>query len=944
VGTLRPTLLVLLGWLQCAIPASSLVADAGGFAQCAQRFAAHPQEREAASCFFVEATRSGAREEGSRWLRRLLTDYSHNPGLEFNLAKLEPAPERAEKLFRAAAGEFLPRDPEGEFAARYNLVERLLSQGLVDEAGLEVERLAAAARAFGAQLRTRYTALAKISRARWLISSGDLRQAGLLLDEVPPGPLRNQLWLAPASTAHIETGQLERAWDECMQLSQLAISHYDQASGFYCQARVLVERMAELPADANRNEIHKVVRRAIVEAESGNNWTVAARAHWLLAMLSQGGEQLKVELQRCLDVAHGDSDKRLCLRAFGRYQASVGKAPSREPAGAVRGLDLDDPIARAQGWGDQMRVSWRTRSFEEFIRDAQRGLSEIERLRAKQADSAVQAGLFSTWSDDYYWFSGRLLETALAKRCPSCVDLAFGVVEGLRARTLHDILVAAGVEVGAAPPNTAPLVALRVAIERVAKRRSDGSLPLQERTYAQSDLFALTAKENQLRHHAAPGLAAPTGSTNAALPAAPSIAFASLPAVQAMLAPDEALLSFQIAPWQDWTGDFGGGSWLVVATRTARRCYRLGEMGRSDLRNGVADLFEHRSQPRSWQATELYRRLLGPALDELPAGVKRLIVVPDDHLHRLPFAALRATPTSEPLAWRYQISIVPSATLWAHWRRAPKPPPVDRPALVLADPRPPTPDAQKTFQAAGITVPNERLPAARREADAVVRFLGRGCERRVDGAVSEAAILDQRLTLRRFALVHFAVHSIVDDRDPSRSGIWLSPSPGHDGLLQAAEITKLGFDGRLVVLSTCSSNGGPFLRGEGVMSLAHAFFQARARTVVASLWPQLDTDAEALLTGFYRHLSQGASVAAALRLAQLDLLRQNPLLPPAAWAGMVVLGDGELVPFPGGQRPWTLRWLLAAATAALLLFVVAVLAMRARHGRSAREPQSWFHS
>jgi CHAT domain-containing protein len=198
--------------------------------------------------------------------------------------------------------------------------------------------------------------------------------------------------------------------------------------------------------------------------------------------------------------------------------------------------------------------------------------------------------------------------------------------------------------------------------------------------------------------------------------------------------------------------------------------------------------------------------------------------------------------------------------------------------------------------------------------------------------VTEEALLDPRLALRRFALEHFAAHSIVDDRDPGRSGIWLSPAAGHDGLLRAAEIVKLRFDDRLVVLATCSSNGGQFLRGEGVMSLAHAFFEAHARTVVASLWPQVDTDAEALLTAFYRHLGQGASVAAALRLAQLDILRAEPGLPAAAWAGMVVLGDGDLVPFPGGRHPWPRWWWLLAAAALAATIFAAVASHATRHG------------
>ena len=43
----------------------------------------------------------------------------------------------------------------------------------------------------------------------------------------------------------------------------------------------------------------------------------------------------------------------------------------------------------------------------------------------------------------------------------------------------------------------------------------------------------------------------------------------------------------------------------------------------------------------------LYRDLLASAVAALPDGVDRLVIVPDDVLQRLPFAALRATPDAE---------------------------------------------------------------------------------------------------------------------------------------------------------------------------------------------------------------------------------------------------------------------------------------------------------
>lgn len=112
------------------------------------------------------------------------------------------------------------------------------------------------------------------------------------------------------------------------------------------------------------------------------------------------------------------------------------------------------------------------------------------------------------------------------------------------------------------------------------------------------------------------------------------------------------------------------------------------------------------------------------------------------------------------------------------------------------------------------------------------------------------------------------------------------------------------------------------------MGLARAFFQAGAHTVVASLWPVRDDDGAALFDRFYAHLAEGRSIAASLRAAQRD--RIDAGAPAYAWAGLVVLGDGDLVPLPGGRRPSDLRIWTLGAGAALLLLAVAVLLWRRR--------------
>jgi CHAT domain-containing protein len=71
------------------------------------------------------------------------------------------------------------------------------------------------------------------------------------------------------------------------------------------------------------------------------------------------------------------------------------------------------------------------------------------------------------------------------------------------------------------------------------------------------------------------------------------------------------------------------------------------------------------------------------------------------------------------------------------------------------------------------------------------------------------------------------------------------------------------------------------------------FLAAGARSVVANLWTADDSFSLALMREFYRHLSAGADVAQALRLAKLQMLKQyGPRAVPKLWSGVVAYGDG----------------------------------------------------
>ena len=96
----------------------------------------------------------------------------------------------------------------------------------------------------------------------------------------------------------------------------------------------------------------------------------------------------------------------------------------------------------------------------------------------------------------------------------------------------------------------------------------------------------------------------------------------------------------------------------------------------------------------------------------------------------------------------------------------------------------------------------------------------------------------------------------------------------------------------IVVLSACNTAVDAEARGDGLVSLTRAFRQAGAARVVATLWPIADQGAAELMARFHRALAAGAPADAALREAQLALMRT----PTRAMQASVERGVGGLAP------------------------------------------------
>ena len=146
-----------------------------------------------------------------------------------------------------------------------------------------------------------------------------------------------------------------------------------------------------------------------------------------------------------------------------------------------------------------------------------------------------------------------------------------------------------------------------------------------------------------------------------------------------------------------------------------------------------------------------------------------------------------------------------------------------------------------------------------------------------------------------YAIIHFAMHGIVNIKDPSNSGLVFTNlgEKEEDDFLQANEIINMRLNANLVVLSACETGFGKYEHGEGVLSLGRSFMFAGVPAVVSTLWQLNDVAGNRIMMLFYELLSKGYSVDEALRQAKLVFLNEveDIAAHPNLWASFVSIGD-----------------------------------------------------
>lgn len=250
----------------------------------------------------------------------------------------------------------------------------------------------------------------------------------------------------------------------------------------------------------------------------------------------------------------------------------------------------------------------------------------------------------------------------------------------------------------------------------------------------------------------------------------------------------------------------------------------------------------------------LYDLLLRPFEESI--GERRLAFVPHRALHYVPFHALHDGASY--LIERREVSYAPSAIVLDH---------------CLSKPH------GETSRALLLGVADEQTPRVIDEIETLAPLFP-----------NSLALLNGEATLAALSLhapeaeiLHMACHGQFRPDNPLFSSLRLG-----DGWLTVRDAYNLNLRCELVTLSACETGVSAVAPGDELMGLARGFFSAGVPTLLLSLWTVDDEATARLMASFYTGLRAGKAPAAALRNAQLDLMKEEAH--PYFWSPFVLLG------------------------------------------------------
>ncbi|MBI3106040.1 MAG: CHAT domain-containing protein [Candidatus Rokubacteria bacterium] len=564
-----------------------------------------------------------------------------------------------------------------------------------------------------------------------------------------------------------------------------------------------------------------------IGAERAPRRKLNLRRHLAEAFLLVGNAQRQMgrfpeataALRRALEVTDVPEARAQVAAALGQLARAQG-----DPALALQHFREALPEARRNGrvpllvslHHEMARIHAAERRFEEALTEYREAMRLVEDVRSELEEASFRTGYLENKLGIYHGAARSAVSLGRAEE-------AFGFAERARARAFLDLL---GTHTTLSKGKT------RALVEEEMRLRAQ----LAEARGASAD------SEEETEDETAPDPA----SRREQLRAAEAAYRAFLERVRYLVTDAETLV------WVVTRGD------AAVLRLQAPRRLLLDEV--RAFRAAIAE-----SAPLEQitaRARQLHDRLVGPVRRLLHG--ERLLIVPHDVLHYLPFTALRS-PRGRWLVEDYTLATLPSASVLKYL--GDKGGGEARPVVVG------NPDLGPALE----------LRYAGREARAIgAHFPGARVLLRADATEARVKALAGEA-----GLLHFATHAQLDEQEPLASALLLAPDGADDGRLEVREIFGLDLHARLVVLSACETGLGQLSRGDELVGLQRAFLYAGTPAVITTLWKVDDRASFALMGKFYDQL-QAVGPAQALRQAGRATLAEYPH--PFAWAGFVLTG------------------------------------------------------
>ncbi len=153
-------------------------------------------------------------------------------------------------------------------------------------------------------------------------------------------------------------------------------------------------------------------------------------------------------------------------------------------------------------------------------------------------------------------------------------------------------------------------------------------------------------------------------------------------------------------------------------------------------------------------------------------------------------------------------------------------------------------------------------------------------------------------------IIHLALHALLNENRATESSILFNSEEGlvYNELVNN-EVKTLSLKAYLVLMSAVNKQRPDTQKAYAKLLMNRSWGTAGCQNVISSFWRTEDAALTQLLEDFYSNINQGESLARALHLSKLNLLKNKQYAHPYYWSALQFYGDPDYRP---KQRPWLL--------------------------------------